>query len=320
MAITYGFFNSVDGDRVYNADQIGDMFKGLITNGVYESVGNAFMVHADTGMNIFVGSGRAIVGDKWVENSAAATLTVTAAHATLDRITAVVLRRSTTSRDVSLITVDGTPASSPNAPIPVIDATTYDITLAHIRVPAGATAITQANIYDLRGSSYCPWVTGLIEQVNTMDLFEQYTTAYQEMLATMQTWMVNQQAAFDSWMATLTSDLVVGMYIDEYKKTAALTGTGSQTIALDMTNYTYETGDIVHVYINGLAAIENTDYTLTTTSNPATVTVNLTKHGTTNNIVEIRVLKRKVGDPAMGGGSINFGTSSAISGSAEVTP
>lgn len=316
MSITYGFFNSVDHDRVYNADQIGDMFKGLISNGVYESVGNAFKVNASSGLNISVGSGRAIVGDKWVENDNAETLTLSTAHATLPRIDAIVLRRSTTSRDVSLIVVDGTPASSPNAPVPVINATTYDITLAQIRVPAGATEITQANIYDLRGSSMCPWVTGIVEQVNTSDLFDQYTAAYSEMLSTMQNWFINQQAAFDNWFSTLTSDLVVGMYIDEYKKTAVLTGTGEQTIALDMTNYTYEDGDIVHVYINGLSAIEGSDYTLTTTGIPATITVNLVKHGTTNNIVEIRVLKRKVGEPAMGGGSIQINSISSISGEA----
>ena len=162
----------------------------------------------------------------------------------------------------------------------------------------------------------CPWVTGIVEQVNTSDLFDQYTAAYSEMMSTMQNWFINQQAAFDNWFSTLTSDLVVGMYIDEYKKTAVLTGTGEQTIALDMTNYTYEDGDIVHVYINGLAAIEGTDYTLTTTGIPATVTVNLAKHGTTNNVVEIRVLKRKVGEPAMGGGSIQINSISSISGEA----
>lgn len=320
MSITYGFFNSVDHDRVYNADQIGDMFKGLISNGVYESVGNAFKVNASSGLNISVGSGRAIVGDKWVENDNAETLTLSTAHATLPRIDAIVLRRSTTSRDVSLIVVDGTPASSPNAPVPVINATTYDITLAQIRVPAGATAITQANIYDLRGSSMCPWVTGIVEQVNTSDLFDQYTAAYSEMLSKMQNWFINQQAAFDNWFSTLTSDLVVGMYIDEYRKTAVLGGTGEQTIQLDMTGYTYETGDIVTVYINGLVALEGSDYTLTTTSIPATITVNLTKHGNIANTVEIRVLKSRVGTPSMSSNVFNFGTQSSIAGSAEVTP
>ena len=65
---------------------------------------------------------------------------------------------------------------------------------------------------------------------------------------------------------------------------------------------TYEEGDIIHVYINGLLASE-TEYTLNTTSNPATITVNVTKNGNINNIVEIIVMKSKVGDPSGGGGA-----------------
>ena len=38
MAVTYGFFSSLNSDRLYNADQMSNYFKGLITNGVYESV------------------------------------------------------------------------------------------------------------------------------------------------------------------------------------------------------------------------------------------------------------------------------------------
>ena len=57
MAITYGFFNAVkrsDGayDRLYNSEQISDMFEGLISDGVYESVGDALIVKASSGMTI----------------------------------------------------------------------------------------------------------------------------------------------------------------------------------------------------------------------------------------------------------------------------
>lgn len=319
MAITYGFFNSVNGDRVYNADQIGDMFKGLISNGVYESVGNAMMVHADTGMDIFVGSGRAIVGDKWVEIESVEMLTVTAAHATLDRITAVVLRRNATNRDVTLILVDGDPSSNPLPPEPVRSGSVYDIVLAHIRVNHGTTEITQANITDMRGSSVCPWVTGIINQVDTADLFAQYQAAYYEMLGTMQNWMVNQQAAFDNWFSTLTQDLVVGMYIDEYRKRAVLTGSGSQSISLNMQGYTYDEGDIIHVYINGLLASE-TEYTLNTTTSPAMITVDLTKNGNINNIVEIIVTKSRVGDPSMGNNANSINSVDSVTGNGEVRP
>ena len=46
MSITSGFFNSVNGDRTYNADQMSTYFKGLIGSGVYENVGGALQVLA----------------------------------------------------------------------------------------------------------------------------------------------------------------------------------------------------------------------------------------------------------------------------------
>ena len=46
MAVTSGFFNSLYGDRKYNAEQFSAMFDNLITDGVFSNVGNAFQVTA----------------------------------------------------------------------------------------------------------------------------------------------------------------------------------------------------------------------------------------------------------------------------------
>lgn len=39
MAFTYGFFNSLNGDRKYTAEQLSSIFDGLITDGVFDSIG-----------------------------------------------------------------------------------------------------------------------------------------------------------------------------------------------------------------------------------------------------------------------------------------
>lgn len=54
MAVTYGFFNSVNGDRKYNADQMSSYFDGLVTDGVYEKIGDALIVKAGTGMQVSI--------------------------------------------------------------------------------------------------------------------------------------------------------------------------------------------------------------------------------------------------------------------------
>ena len=52
------------------------------------------------------------------------------------------------------------------------------------------------------------------------------------------------------------------LYIANYNKTASLSS-GSNTIALDMTGYTYNSSDIVNVYVDGLYKVNNTDYIIT---------------------------------------------------------
>ena len=68
MAWTSGFFNSVGGDRVYNADQMSELFTGLITNGVYESVKNKLAVEPNSGMTIQINTGRGWFNGRWVDN------------------------------------------------------------------------------------------------------------------------------------------------------------------------------------------------------------------------------------------------------------
>lgn len=57
MPINSGFYNSVNGDRVYDADQFGSLFDGIISDGVFPNVGDKFFVRpVANSMNIFVGS------------------------------------------------------------------------------------------------------------------------------------------------------------------------------------------------------------------------------------------------------------------------
>ena len=92
MAISYGFFNSINQDRTYNADQMSEYFDGLVSNGVYESVGSAMQVTAGEGLAVNVQSGRAIIDCKWIKNDAAQAITLTTAHVLLPRYTAIVIR------------------------------------------------------------------------------------------------------------------------------------------------------------------------------------------------------------------------------------
>lgn len=307
MALTSGFYNSLNGDRRYNSEQISSMFEGLLSDGVFERVDNAFIVTPSSGLTLSIGSGRAWVKNKWAKNDANITITLNPAHVTLNRYTAIVLRNDFTTRDITLEMIDGANASSPTKPSIVRNASMYDLCLAYVYVGAGATNITQANITDMRpDNTVCGWVTGLIQQVDTSQLFLQYQTAYEEFFEQLESWKDTQETdfgswetaqktAFDTWFAALTEKLQVNTYIEQYHKFVQIAYSDSKNVPLNMTGYTYNADDVFLIAINGLTATEEEDYIIETSTTPPEVQFSFV--GSQNQVqdVDIKVLKSKIG-------------------------
>ena len=182
MAFTCGFFNSQNGDRKYNAEQISAIFDGLIKDGVYDTVGQMFAVTAGTGMQVLVGSGRAWFDHTWNNNDAQYPLAITAADVSLKRYDTVVLEtnHSDSVRTNRLRVVTGTPASNPSKPTLTNTTNVKQHALAHILIPAGATAITASMITVVVGTSECPFVTGIIQTASIDALFNQWNGEFDE--------------------------------------------------------------------------------------------------------------------------------------------
>ena len=160
MTFTYGFYDSISSDRLYNAKQMGSIFDGLILDGVYPNYGDAFEVLEDTGMDVTVGIGRAWFNHTWSYNDALLGVTVPTADALLDRIDIVYLEidESIGVRANSIDILEGTPASTPVPPILTNTSTIHQYALAHIYVGASVTSIVQANITDMVGTVDTPFV------------------------------------------------------------------------------------------------------------------------------------------------------------------
>jgi hypothetical protein len=166
MTITYGFYDSISSDRLYNAKQMGSIFDGLILDGVYANYGDHLEVLEDTGMDVTVGTGRSWFNHTWTYNDALIGKTIPTADALLHRIDIVYLEvdESVGTRANSVGVLEGTPASSPVPPTLTNTETIHQYALAHIFVGAAVTEILQADITDMVGTDDTPFVELVVSQ------------------------------------------------------------------------------------------------------------------------------------------------------------
>ena len=189
MAWTSGFFNSVNGDRLYNADQMSRIFEGLITDGVYESVANKLAVQPNSGMTIQIATGRGWFGRHWVNNDSEYKLTVDQSDVILNRYVAVVIKVDDTDavRDAVPYLKYSDYATTPVKPTMTRTETVKEYCLAYIYIKAGATAITASDIEDTRqDTNLCGWVTGLIDQITPDTLYTQFTALFNDWFSGLQ--------------------------------------------------------------------------------------------------------------------------------------
>jgi len=213
-----GFFNAQlvgeEYDRVYLAEQFAAYFASFIGNGVFGSSMQQLKVLAqDTAnMSVKVGSGQAWINGWWYRNKDAYTLDIDVADGALSRIDLIVLRWGQTERDMWLQVIKGTPSANPVAPSISRGVDYYDLQLATVSIPAGAIKVTQAQITDTRlDNSVCGLVTGVVDQIDTTDLYNQFDSYFENFKKTnlddFSSWSAEQQTAFSAWFANVKNQL-----------------------------------------------------------------------------------------------------------------
>ena len=154
MAQRSYFFDSVDHDRIYTSADFARVFGAIAgRDGVIYGYGDELKVTSGSGMAVKVGTGAAFVQGRMLEvYDQAETLPIATADATNPRIDLVVVRVDLSSgeRRAYLAVKVGTPAATPVAPLLQQDATIWELSLAQVRIAAGATGITADDIIDER--------------------------------------------------------------------------------------------------------------------------------------------------------------------------
>lgn len=271
MAVRSGYFNSVGGDRKYNADDMSMYFEKLISSGVYPNPSTNLQVVAATGMTVNVSPGRGIINCRWVNNDAAYPLEISQADAVFDRIDAVIMKLdlSENVRDIHFEIKKGTAASNPQPPEMTRDEYVQEYCLATVRVEKLVESVSQINITDTRANTnVCGWVTGLIQQVDTSTLFLQWQAGYEKWFADMQ--------------ALINTVIPIQQHTSRY--TAAQENETSIPIGI---NDFVPGVDILNVYISGMRVVKNAEYTIAPSGDSITLTQGVDK-GT---IIDFEVIR-----------------------------
>lgn len=167
MALVTYPLNDID----YTAEDA-ELFHCTRTSGVHSKSSFPYSV---TGANNIVTIG---AGVAWIHNTdfsgkvaalkASLSVNLGVPDSTYPRIDAIVLQFSANNNETNVVIKKGAAASSPTAPAVTRTASVYELHLYHVRREAGATAITAADITDLRFSStYCGLMADSVTEVDT---------------------------------------------------------------------------------------------------------------------------------------------------------
>ena len=213
MSVSSGFFNSLNGDRKYNAAQMSAIFDGLILDGVFASIGTAFAVKAAGGLTVNVGIGKAWFDHTWTVNDSILPMTAPEAEVLLDRIDAVVLEVNGTEsvRENTIKFVKGNPSSAPSRPTLTNEGNVHQYPLCYIYRKYGTAVINQADITPMVGTESTPFVTGILQTISLDELLgkwqdelDRFTDARSQEV---DDWIAQEESDFTAWFNKMKADL-----------------------------------------------------------------------------------------------------------------
>lgn len=214
MSVSSGFFNSLNGDRKYDAAQMSAIFDGLIIDGVFASIGTAFAVKAAGGLTVNVGIGKAWFDHTWTVNDSILPMTAPEAEVLLDRIDAVVLEVNGTEsvRENTIKFVKGNPSSAPSRPTLTNEGNVHQYPLCYIYRKYGTAVINQADITPMVGTESTPFVTGILQTISLDELLgkwqdelDRFTDARSQEV---DDWIAQEQTVLDQWIASEQADFL----------------------------------------------------------------------------------------------------------------
>lgn len=290
MAIKYGFFNSVSGDRKYSAEDIGRYLQGIICSGVYADNESSLQVLAGGGLTVTVQPGRAMLHYHYMESDEALEFTL-ARGAELPRYDAIVMRLDVENRLCEIAVKQGTPSANPVRPAVLRNDTTKEWMLGAVYVERLTASITQNNVTDTRpDNSVCGWVTGVIDQVPTGSLLTQYQAAMAAEYAQLRDYTEETLAKVENFYNALTHELAIQTVIQEHRNMVTL-ASDTNKVYIGIPEYDPDE-DVLFVNYRGLLYMQE-DYTVYGSGSTAYVVLKEARKA--GDPIEFTVLKSVLG-------------------------
>lgn len=239
MTFRSGFWNSIDGDRTYSAEDIAIPFDGVITEGVFANWGDAFRATVINGSTITIGSGKAWLNKRWIQNDSVYQMPINVsdyASSTEPRTVVVCLDLKVEPYyRFAKFTVEEQRNYSSYIDMlnTITDRNTGRNTLVlfAINFAAGDSSIQRTNITNLVGSAWCPYVTAPVQTVTVDDIREKWSASYnvlmKDIVSNAQTKAneaeSNFEASFNTWFLTLKNQLNTNQAANLQNQITALT-------------------------------------------------------------------------------------------------
>lgn len=171
-------------DRVYLAEDYARYFSSFVGNGVFPNPSSNLKVSAEgNSMKVIVAAGKAWINGYYYENDSDLLVALDPADGVLHRIDRIVLRLDFLEREISIKVRKGTFSSTPVAADIERSVDAYELAIADVRINNGIISIVNSNINDLRlNKNLCGLAHGIIEQVDTTEIFNTYQEYLNEKL------------------------------------------------------------------------------------------------------------------------------------------
>lgn len=231
-------------------------FEGVITEGVFANWGDAFKATVVDVNTITIGSGKAWLSAKWIQNDSVYQMPIKVsdyASSTEPRTVVVCLDLKVEPyyRFTQFIIEEQRYYDSYTSMLnALVDRGTGRNTLPlfAINFAAGDSSIQQSNITNLVGTAWCPYVTAPVQTVTVDDIRDKWNTSYNVLMndivgnaqSKANEAESNFEASFNTWFLTLKNQLNTNQAANLQNQIMALTNQFNKFISTGIVENTFQ--------------------------------------------------------------------------------